>query len=518
MKLSKYLFIFICFIPLLLFRDFTPNNELKYLSIADEALREGHFFTFWNHGEIYADKPPLYLWIVMLGKWLLGYHSMLFLSLFSLLPALIIVYIMNKWVSEQVNPAFRSGGSFMLMSSGLFAGSVLILRMDMLMCMFIVLALYTFYRLYMQTASSKASFLLPFYIFMAIFTKGPVGILVPLLSIPVFLFFQGKLLEFGKYLGWKQFGILLCLCAIWFGGVYWEGGYAYLNNLLFHQTVNRAIDSFHHKEPVWYYLKTIWYSLAPWILLYLTAIFSGFRRHLFREPLKQLFLIIITTTFIALSVFSGKLDIYLLPIFPFIAYLALLCLPEIPENRIRFTVIIPAVILLFTFPSLFVLKKYISLPVSGTPVIPVAAFVLSASAAITLYFLYKKQLLRSIKTLSCGILLTLFTGGFAMPALNPYIGLGELCRVANRQARQNGITNYYYYDFRSGQNMDAYLGQEVPSLALPVIDSLVKHENFILFIKQKELNKHNPIPKNLRTYNTYRIGEYCILEFKSKEK
>lgn len=79
MKITRYLLFFACFIPLLYFRDFTPNNELKYLSIADEALREGHWFTFWNHGALYADKPPLYLWIVMLGKWLLGTHSMFFL-------------------------------------------------------------------------------------------------------------------------------------------------------------------------------------------------------------------------------------------------------------------------------------------------------------------------------------------------------------------------------------------------------------------------------------------------------
>ena len=45
MKITRYLLFFACFIPLLYFRDFTPNNELKYLSIADEALREGHWFT-----------------------------------------------------------------------------------------------------------------------------------------------------------------------------------------------------------------------------------------------------------------------------------------------------------------------------------------------------------------------------------------------------------------------------------------------------------------------------------------
>jgi len=102
MKTNKYLLL-LAFLPLLFFRDFTPDNELKYLSIADEAIRNGNIFTFTNHGEVYADKPPLYLWIVMLGKILFGTHSMLFLGLFSVIPALVIIYVMDKWVANVVD-------------------------------------------------------------------------------------------------------------------------------------------------------------------------------------------------------------------------------------------------------------------------------------------------------------------------------------------------------------------------------------------------------------------------------
>ena len=55
------LLVLLCVAPVLLFRDFSPANELRYLSIADEALADGHWFAFSNHGEPYADKPPLYL-------------------------------------------------------------------------------------------------------------------------------------------------------------------------------------------------------------------------------------------------------------------------------------------------------------------------------------------------------------------------------------------------------------------------------------------------------------------------
>ena len=278
MKPVRYILIFACFVPLFLFRDFTPNNELKYLSIADEALRDGHLFTFWNHGTVYADKPPLYLWIVMLGKWLWGTHNLFFLSLFSIIPALWIVYIMNKWTAGNLSGKIQKSGSYMLMTSGLFTGAAIVLRMDMLMCLFIVLALYTFYKLYTGMAKTRDRFLLPLYIFLAVFSKGPVGFIVPLCSIVTFLLVKKEIRHFTRYMSWKQWCLLLGLCFLWFGAVYAEGGKSYLNNLLFHQTINRAIDSFHHQAPFWYYFTTIWYSLAPWTLFYIVVILLGLKR------------------------------------------------------------------------------------------------------------------------------------------------------------------------------------------------------------------------------------------------
>ena len=71
-----YILLFIAFIPLMIFRDFTPNNELRYLSIADEAIKNIHFFAFTNQGTYYADKPPLYFWLIMIGKLIFGNHNM----------------------------------------------------------------------------------------------------------------------------------------------------------------------------------------------------------------------------------------------------------------------------------------------------------------------------------------------------------------------------------------------------------------------------------------------------------
>ncbi|MCD8312803.1 MAG: dolichyl-phosphate-mannose--protein mannosyltransferase, partial [Bacteroidales bacterium] len=116
-----YAAVCVALLPVLLLRDFTPANELRYLSIADEALRNHTFFAFTNHGVPYADKPPLYLWIVMLCRRLTGEHHLWLLSLFSLLPALGIILAMDRWVGRR---NFIAG--LMLITSGYFLGAAVV--------------------------------------------------------------------------------------------------------------------------------------------------------------------------------------------------------------------------------------------------------------------------------------------------------------------------------------------------------------------------------------------------------
>ena len=133
-KILLYMGLCLAVLPVILLRDFTPANELRYLSLAEEALREHRWWAFTNQGEVFADKPPLYLWIVMLGKCLFGSHQMWFLSLFSLIPAVMIVRIMDHWVSHELDTDSRSLACMMLTTAGLFLGLAVTLRMDLLMC------------------------------------------------------------------------------------------------------------------------------------------------------------------------------------------------------------------------------------------------------------------------------------------------------------------------------------------------------------------------------------------------
>lgn len=336
----------------MILRDFTPNNELRYLSIVDEALVNGDVFTFTNQGEIYADKPPLYFWLMMLGKVLLNGHRMWFLSMLSFIPAMITLLTITKWMrmsktEKEIsqNRENENVATLMLMTSGLFIGLTIFVRMDMLMVMFITLSLYTFYKIYKGENHPCDTYLFPIYVFLAIFSKGPVGILIPLVSTTLFLIYRKKIKTFNRYWGWKSFLIILAGSAVWFTGVYLEGGSEYLNNLLVHQTVGRGINSFHHKAPFYYYAITIWYSLAPWSLLAIGLLAVGIYKRKIKIEIDLFFAIIILSTFGFLSLISSKIEVYLLPALPFSIFISALLLKQfnIQNKWIKASVAIPAV-------------------------------------------------------------------------------------------------------------------------------------------------------------------------------
>lgn len=325
---SALLLMFAASIPMMILRDWSPSNELRYLSIADEAIADGKLFAFSNHGIPYADKPPFFLWLVMLCRLIAGSHcSLLLESLLCWVPAAVTVVVLDRWLCGTA-PAImdtrrRMAAALLTLTSILFLACAVVLRMDMLMTMFIILSLRSFHIWY--TAESDGSayrgkerWLMPIWIFMALFTKGPVGLLMPIAGIAVFLVVEGRWRRIGHYLGFRTWGIIAAFSALWFTGVYLDGGSDYLNNLLFHQTIDRAVSAFDHKKPFWFYSLYIWVVLLPFSPVLVCAWLQSFRAAEGRSSAERLMAIASVVTFVMLSCFSSKLFIYLLPICPLV--------------------------------------------------------------------------------------------------------------------------------------------------------------------------------------------------------
>lgn len=478
----------LAFLPLLLGRDFTPANELRYLSIADEALREHTFFAFTNHGVAYADKPPLYLWLLMLCRWLTGGHHMALLGMFSLVPALLVVKTMDTWAKWEMEGESRALARLMLISGGLFAGAALILRMDMLMCLFITLSLRSFWRMREGgPACSRESWFFPIYLFLGVFTKGPFGLLIPLCASIAYLALTRQLRSVFRYWGWRTWGVLLGGMAVWFTAVYLEGGEAYLNNLLFHQTIDRAVNSFHHEAPFYYYTVCFWYALAPWSLLVVWVLWVAWRKKYVCGELQRFFLITGVVTLVVLSCVSGKLEIYMLPSIPFLIYSSAMPLSRFALSRgARVALGIPAVGYAIAFPLWLFLSTRVAAIAGG--------WIGLASALLSLAGLHALRTLRTratfslpiaVRSLGAGLLLAVFAAGCDSSRLNGYVGYARVCEKAMRLEKEMGVKDIRAWHVPRAENMDVYLHRPVHILPQEEVPS-ASQSSYLLIIPTKE--------------------------------
>jgi hypothetical protein len=506
---------FVALLPALILRDYTPINELRYLSIADEALRQGHFFAFTNHGLLYADKPPLYFWIIMMGKYIFGKDCIFFLSLFSFIPAMVILHTMNHWVTEYSDNRINSYSSIVLMSCGLFLGLSMFVRMDMLMCMFIVLSFYTFWQMLNGRLSDrKGRVLFSLYIFLGVFTKGPFAILFPLISTIVYLISVHKRKELSRFWGWQTWTMLLLLFSTWFFLAWREGGSQYINNLLFHQTFGRAYNAFHHREMIYFYFLYYWPAFAPWSLLFIITFIEAHRQHIHFNDYERFFAVISICTFITLSLCSSKLSIYMLPMYPFIAYLAMSLLQRIKVTGwLNFAVILPALIGCIISPTCFFIPYTKGLISSGNVwCIMMLISIFAASLTSLIVLLRHKNIMASIKYLAIGMFSMIFFFGLSLPFTNHYFGYGDLCREVKTLSQPNNIHNFYAWGMTRPENMDIYIGQTVSRATTE--DILSGKCRGIIMISEHDMKKDAAMRDFVSRQVHHNIYDTIVIEYK----
>ena len=447
----------------------------------------------------------------MFSKIITGNYYKGVIGIFSLLATIGVLSIMDRWFKRfniEHNPFVSN---LMLLTTVIFMVSAIVVRMDMLMTYFIVLSLYTFFKIYKGENKESDKCLLPVYIFLAVFTKGPIGILIPLLSILTFLIMKGKIRSFGIYLGWKQWLILTVLFVVWFSGVLIEGGSEYLYNLVIKQTIGRGFNSFHHKESFWYYFPRILWSFAPWILLYVVLIVQGIRAKFYKTDVQLFFLTTIVVNILMFSLISSKLDIYLLPLYPFVVYLCSSILIITKKGFfIRAGVFIPAFILALLFPVFMLYKN--SLPYKVDGIIPYLGLgMLSICSIIGIRMIFRNKFNNALLCIGYGLLVFCFVISFAIPQINQYIGFKELALKAREVAKENGIEEYYFYKIKGASNMEIYLGKElIKARSIQMLDSIDNQpQKCILFVETQKIYKDKEL-ENMVVDKTFSkvVGNY----------
>jgi 4-amino-4-deoxy-L-arabinose transferase-like glycosyltransferase len=173
---------------------------------------------------------------------------------------------------------------------------------------------------------------------LAFFTKGFIGIVIPGLSILVFLISERNLKEILKMRLWLGILIFITTVLPWFITLWHEGGTEYLNVFLLHNHLQRFLpasmaeiisgSSSGHHRPFYYYITQFPIAFLPWSLVLVPVLYHTFSKTGKVYGLSEKGLLFAKCWFftgiIFLSLASTKRALYLLPIFAPIAMLTAL--------------------------------------------------------------------------------------------------------------------------------------------------------------------------------------------------
>ena len=228
--------------------------------------------------------------------------------------------------------------------------------------------------------------------------------------------------------------------------------------------------------------------------------------------MEKFFLTIICSSVILLSVISAKLDIYLLPVYPFVVYLCSILLEKNRNDKgVKISIIIPAIIVILILPTAIILKDKIPDLYSYSAIAYAAVAILAGGGIMALVCVYKNHVHKAIAAISCGLLGLVFVGSFAIPKLNYLIGFGEMVRAAEQTASANQTDKYVYYKFYTAPNMDIYIQKEIEYVStVESLDSINRlPQTAILFVRSTEIRREKELGKWLSGLNAeWSNGQY----------
>ncbi len=311
-------------------RDPWPADEPRFALMAREMVRSGHWFFPTLGGELYADKPPLFIWLQAIFYYLTGSLRIAFLlpNLLAGLGSIVLVYDLARRLWDR-RVAVAAG--LLLLATIQFVLQARSGQIDGLVSFWICLAVYGLLRHMLLGPQWGWYWFGCFAAGLGVITKG-VGLIALFMLLPYWLArrqhwqhlaaISGQL---GKWCwGAACFLLAICLWAVPMLVLVELSAdpafAAYRDNILFHQTVERYSDAWIHLHPFWYYLVQVipvmWLPLTV-LLPWLAPKWVGAWIERDARVLLPLVWIGLVVLFFSLS--PGKRGVYLTPAVPLLA-------------------------------------------------------------------------------------------------------------------------------------------------------------------------------------------------------
>jgi 4-amino-4-deoxy-L-arabinose transferase-like glycosyltransferase len=295
-------------------RHLENHDFLRHAEIAREMIRSGDWIVPRFNGEIYVHKPPFLFWLIALPSSIYGsvtpFLARLPAAFFAWIGAL-VVYLWGRKIWGEDRDGLIGAG--ILISSYLYFHQGRIARSDMVFSILILLSLYSFYLSYQREKRYGFSILCCVFMAMAGLTKGPIGVIFPILIIVLFLLRQRKL----RLLVQKEFllGYLVAifLFSLWMipfiHRVTWDSALS----------VWQETRILTRQAPFYVYGHRIWANFAPWSIFLPFLIVYYWKKAKSRD--EEFLILWFISLFVILTIFPVRNSRYLLPAFPALALL-----------------------------------------------------------------------------------------------------------------------------------------------------------------------------------------------------
>jgi 4-amino-4-deoxy-L-arabinose transferase-like glycosyltransferase len=332
----------------------TDPVESNYALTAKEMVDSSDWLSPRIYGQVWFDKPILFYWLTAASFKIFGFSDFaarLMPALFAGCGVALIYWFLNKTVSQ-------SAALLSALVLGTSLEYVLLAKFvitDMVLFVFNSAALAFFYLGYSRADGTKRWYI-TMYIGMAlaVLTKGPVGMILPVLVILIFLGLKHNLAELRNMSIPAGLLVFALIALPWYACMYYEHGSKFVDTFLGVHNYLRATVSEHPQDNVFYYYAVVFLlSMLPWAPLTLKAMVAAYKTSLLKSPLRLFILIWAGVYLLFYSLMATKYLTYTFPtLFP-LAVLTGIYLDELLRTNKKYTILywvgIPLVFSAFTY-------------------------------------------------------------------------------------------------------------------------------------------------------------------------
>lgn len=332
-------------VPFLGLTDFYSKGEPREAVVAYTMVEHGNWILPINNGGDIPYKPPFFHWCIALFSLLQGHVS----EFTSRLPSALALVAMS--VGGFVFFAKRKNANMALLATLLSLTAFEVhraginCRVDMVNTAFMVGALFLMFR-WWERGKHTMPWLAILCMSGATLTKGPVGMLLPCAVMGVFMLTQRESLWSTVW----RLGLTALLSLVfplcWYYAAYLQGGDEFLR-LVKEENIDRLLGKMayeSHENPFWYNFLTLITGWLPYTLLFVFSLFvlpwkrfskSGFMQSVRRaEPMQVFVWLAFGLILFFYCIPKSKRSVYLLPCYPFMAWLMAQYVVWLVANRL----------------------------------------------------------------------------------------------------------------------------------------------------------------------------------------